>query len=174
MTVSAVVISHEQPRDLERCVQLLADEVDEIVAVANTPTSAARLPSDVTVLENQRPSGYATNANAAVGRTSGEFVIVANADVVPRHGAVGTLVSFMSRHEACGIAGPQLIYPDGPPAAFAPRLSDGVRNARSAYAPPQSASPRSTSAATTASTPDPPVPCRPTGCSARSSCCGGP
>ena len=42
MTVSAVVISHEQPRDLERCVQLLG-EVDEIVAVANTPTSAARL-----------------------------------------------------------------------------------------------------------------------------------
>ncbi len=113
MSVSAVVISHEQPRDLERCVSVLAGEVDEIVAVANTPTSAAPLPPDVTVLANERPAGYATNANAAVGQTSGEFVIVANADVVPREGAVDTLVSFMSRHEACGIAGPQLVYPDG-------------------------------------------------------------
>jgi GT2 family glycosyltransferase len=113
MTVSAVVISHEQPRDLERCVRSLAGEVDEIVAVANTPTSAARLPSYVTVLANQRPTGYAANANAAVRRTSGELVIVANADVVPRDGAVATLASFMSRRRSCGIAGPQLVYPDG-------------------------------------------------------------
>jgi GT2 family glycosyltransferase len=113
MTVSAVIISHEQARELERCVSVLAEETDELVVVANTPTSAAALPPGAILLANRRPAGYAANANAALRLTTGEFVVVANADVVPYRGAVSALVSFMAEREACGVAGPQLFYPDG-------------------------------------------------------------
>jgi GT2 family glycosyltransferase len=113
VTVSAVVISHEQAGDLERCVAVLAEEADELVVVANTPTSAAGLPPGARLLANRRPAGYAANVNSALRVTTGEFVVVANADAVPCRGAVRALVSFMAGREACGVAGPQLVYPDG-------------------------------------------------------------
>ncbi len=36
-----------------------------------------------------------------------------NPDAVARPGAVGHLVTFMEQRPSCGIAGPELVYPDG-------------------------------------------------------------
>lgn len=113
MNVSAVVISHDEPEELERCVRALLPEVAEVLAVANTPRSAGRLPGAVGTIVNDRPLGFAANANAGISRTQGEAVLVANADAIPRPGAARALVSFMSSRLRCGIAGPQLVYPDG-------------------------------------------------------------
>jgi GT2 family glycosyltransferase len=111
--VSAVVISHDAADELERCVEVLRPQVDELLVVANTPQSAGALPRDVGVIVNDRPRGFAANANAGIARTRGEAVAVANADAIPRAGAVPALVSFMASRPRCGIAGPQLVYPDG-------------------------------------------------------------
>lgn len=113
MKVSAVVISHEEPGQLERCVQALLPEVDEVLVVGNTPESAGPLPRSVGRIVNDRPRGFAANANAGISRTVGEAVIVANADAIPRPGAVRALASFMDSRPRRGVAGPQLVYPDG-------------------------------------------------------------
>jgi N-acetylglucosaminyl-diphospho-decaprenol L-rhamnosyltransferase len=111
--VSAVVISHDEPGELERCVRALIPDVDELLVVANTPQSAGPLPPGVGVIVNDRPRGFAANANAGISRTRGDVVVVANADAIPRSGAVRALAAFMSGRPRCGIAGPQLVYPDG-------------------------------------------------------------
>lgn len=113
MNVSAVVVSHDAPGELARCAEALLPDVDELLVVANTPLSAGPLPPGVAAIVNDRPRGFAANANAGIARTHGDAVLVANADAIQRPGAVRALVSFMSSRPRCGIAGPQLVYPDG-------------------------------------------------------------
>lgn len=113
MNVSAVVISHDEPDELGRCVRALGPDVDELLAVANTPRSLGPLPPGVTAIVNDRPRGFAANANAGIARTRGDAVLVANADAIPRPGAVPALAAFMASRPRCGIAGPRLVYPDG-------------------------------------------------------------
>ena len=113
MRVSGVVVSHEQPDELAASTRLLLPQVDELVGIANTPDSVGALDVGVELIENEQPLGFAANANAGIRATSGDAVLVANADVAPHPGAVRTLAAFMESREACGIAGPQLIFPDG-------------------------------------------------------------
>ena len=113
MTVSAVVVSHGHARELEQLLPVLRPQVDELVAIGNLPGSVAGVPGDIRVLENPRPLTFAANVNRGIAATSGELVLVANPDAIPEEGAVPTLASFMAEHPRCGIAGPQLLWPDG-------------------------------------------------------------
>jgi GT2 family glycosyltransferase len=80
--------------------------------VANLPL-ALELPANARLVENQRPRGFAANVNRAVAETSGEFVVIANPDTDPEPDAVRILRDFAAARARCGIAGPQLRYPDG-------------------------------------------------------------
>jgi GT2 family glycosyltransferase len=88
-------------------------QVDEIVVVANLPGSAGPVPRGVRVIENPRPRPLAANVNAGIAATSGTYVLFANPDAVASADAVTTLAAFMDTHPRCGIAGPQLAWPDG-------------------------------------------------------------
>jgi N-acetylglucosaminyl-diphospho-decaprenol L-rhamnosyltransferase len=111
--ISAVVVSHGQAAELERSLPALRPQVDELVVVANVPGSVGSVPGGVTVLENERPLGFAANANRGIWRTSGELVVVANPDAVPAPDAVGVLAEAMRARPGCGVAGPRMEYPDG-------------------------------------------------------------
>jgi len=114
MTVSAVVVSHGQSAELASSLPALARQVDEVVVVANVPGSAdPGLPANARLVENDRPLGFAANANRGIAATSGELVVVANPDAVPEDGAVATLATFVREHPRCAIAGPRMVYPDG-------------------------------------------------------------
>jgi N-acetylglucosaminyl-diphospho-decaprenol L-rhamnosyltransferase len=110
--VAAVVVTHGSSADLGRCVAALAPQVDELVVVANLPLEVA-LPSDARLLANESPLGFAANVNRGVAETTGDFVVVANADTEPEPGAVAVLAEFASGGARRGIVGPQLRYPDG-------------------------------------------------------------
>jgi N-acetylglucosaminyl-diphospho-decaprenol L-rhamnosyltransferase len=110
--VSAIVVSHGHPRELELSLPALRPQVDELVVIANIPGS---VPAGVEAVDNERPLGFAANVNKGVALTTGEFVVSANPDAVPREGAVASLRAFMEVHPACGIAGPQMVFPDGSP-----------------------------------------------------------
>ena len=71
------------------------------------------LPSGARLVRNRRSLGFAANANAGIAPTTGDAVIVANADVVPRCQGRCQLAAFMASRPTCGIAGPQLVFPDG-------------------------------------------------------------
>ena len=113
MTVSAVVVSHGHARELERSLPALAPQVDETFVVANIPGSAGSVPDGVRVLENRRPLSLSANVNLGIAATSGEYVLNANPDAIPEPGAVATFVAFADAHPRCGIAGPQIRWPDG-------------------------------------------------------------
>ena len=113
MRVSAVVVSHGHRAELAESLPALAPQVDEVVVIANVPGSAPDDPHGARVLENPRPQSYAANLNLGIAETSGELVLVNNPDAVPEPGVVATLSAFMEEHPRCGVAGPQLVDPDG-------------------------------------------------------------
>jgi GT2 family glycosyltransferase len=113
LNISAVVVSHGQAIQLGACLEALAPQVDELVVVANIPGSATSLPAGAVLLERERPAGYGANVNLGVSSTGCEGILVANPDAVAAPGAVAALRDFMAARPRCGVAGPQLSYPDG-------------------------------------------------------------
>ena len=113
MKVSAVVVSHGHAVELERLLPALAPQVDEIVVVANVSGSVAQLPTGVRVLENPRPLSLSANVNLGIAATSSEYVLNVNPDAIPEPGTVPALVAFADASPRCGVAGPQMRWPDG-------------------------------------------------------------
>jgi GT2 family glycosyltransferase len=111
--VSAVVVSHGHAVELARSLPALVSQVDETVVIANVPGSVTTVPGGVRVLENARPLSLAANVNLGIAATSAEYVLNANPDAVPEPDAVAALVEFADAHPSCGIAGPQIRWPDG-------------------------------------------------------------
>jgi GT2 family glycosyltransferase len=112
VSVSGVVVTHEPREDLEQCLAALAPQVNELVVVANLPLEL-ELPPNARLVENQRPRGFSSNVNRGITETTSEFVVIANPDTDPSANAVRILRDFAAERPRCGIAGPQLLYPDG-------------------------------------------------------------
>jgi N-acetylglucosaminyl-diphospho-decaprenol L-rhamnosyltransferase len=81
--------------------------------IANRPGSALDVPAGVRVLDNPRPLTFAANVNVGIAATTGEYVLVSNPDAMAERDAVAALVAFADEHPRCGIAGPQMRWPDG-------------------------------------------------------------
>jgi GT2 family glycosyltransferase len=113
LRIAAVVVSHGHAAELETTLPALAAQVDELVVIANVPGSVGHVPNGTRILANDRPLGFAANANLGIAATDTELVLVANPDAIPEPDAVTLLRDFMAQHPRCGIAAPQLLYPDG-------------------------------------------------------------
>jgi GT2 family glycosyltransferase len=112
VTVSGIVVTHGDHPDLRRCLAALEPQVDELVVVANLPLDI-ELPASAKLLSNDRPLGFGANVNRGARETSGDYVVVANPDTEAASDAVQVLRDFAANRPRCGIAGPQLRYPDG-------------------------------------------------------------
>ena len=112
MRVSAVVVSHGSARELAESLPALRPQVDELVVIANVPGS---VPPGVEAVENEFPLGFAANLNKGFALTTGEALLAVNPDAAPEPGAVAALAALMASRPRCGVAGPQMIYPDGRP-----------------------------------------------------------
>jgi N-acetylglucosaminyl-diphospho-decaprenol L-rhamnosyltransferase len=112
MKVSAVVVSHGHAAEVDRLLPVLVPQVDEAVVVANLPGSAG-VAQGARVIENARPLSLSANLNAGIAATTGEWVLGVTPDALPEQGAVDILVRFAATRPRCGIAGPQLVWPDG-------------------------------------------------------------
>jgi GT2 family glycosyltransferase len=110
--VAAVVVSHGHPDELADCLPALRPQVDELLLIANVPGS---VPDGFEAVHNEHPLGYAANVNQGVRLTHAELVVAVNPDTVAAPGAVEALRTFMERHPRCGIAGPQMRFPDDTP-----------------------------------------------------------
>jgi N-acetylglucosaminyl-diphospho-decaprenol L-rhamnosyltransferase len=109
VTVAAVVVTHGADPELSRCLAALAPQVDELIVVANPPAPEV----EAHVLVNERPLGFAANANRGIAETKAPFVVVANPDTEAMPEAVSALRSFAESRPRCGVAGPRLEYLDG-------------------------------------------------------------
>jgi GT2 family glycosyltransferase len=111
--VSGVVVSHRGAVELRTSVPALAAQVDELVVIGNVPGSVEDVPPGTRVLENDRPQGFAANANRGIAETSGEFVVLTNPDAVAEPDAVVKLCAFAESKPRCGVAGPRMLGLDG-------------------------------------------------------------
>ena len=100
MSVAGVVVVHEEGPELERCIAALEPQGSELVVIRN-------------LVDNERPLGFAANANRGIARTSTPFVVVANPDTEAASDAVASLLEFAEAHPRAAIVGPQLVHPDG-------------------------------------------------------------
>jgi N-acetylglucosaminyl-diphospho-decaprenol L-rhamnosyltransferase len=110
VTVAAVVVVHEPVPELARCLEALVPQVEELVVVENL---GGTIVQGIRVIENERPLGYAANANRGIAETSAPYVVVCNPDTVAGPDAVAVLRSFAELHPSAGIVGPELRHPDG-------------------------------------------------------------
>jgi len=72
----------------------------------------------ITLIRNQRNLGYAAAVNQAYRRSSGEFVLLLNSDVVLTSDAFTFLTQFLVDHPAAAGVGPLYVDPDGSPQPF--------------------------------------------------------
>jgi N-acetylglucosaminyl-diphospho-decaprenol L-rhamnosyltransferase len=111
VSAAVVVIWTPGDPDPEPCLESLAPQVDELVLVANpgrSPSSAG-----ARVIENERMLGFGANINRGVAATTTPFLVASNPDIEATPGSIAALREFAERHPRCGIAGPQMRYPDG-------------------------------------------------------------
>ena len=111
--VDAVVITHGPDADLDDCLCALREQVRRIVVVANLPGSPREAPPGGTLIERDRPRGFAANANLGIRATDADYVVLANPDAVATPGAVRRILDFAEAHPSAGILGPEMRYPDG-------------------------------------------------------------
>ena len=110
MSAAAVVVVHDPVPELARCLEALIPQVQELVVVDNLGGAVVQ---GVPVIANERPVGFAANANRGIAETSAPFVVVANPDAVASPDAVAVLRQFADEHPGAGIVGPELRHPDG-------------------------------------------------------------
>jgi len=112
VSVAAVVIWTPGDPDPGECLESLDSQVDELVLVAN-PGGSPSAPGKTRVLANERTLGFGANINRGVAATTASFVAASNPDIEATAGSIAALGEFAETHPRCGIAGPQMHYPDG-------------------------------------------------------------
>jgi N-acetylglucosaminyl-diphospho-decaprenol L-rhamnosyltransferase len=110
--VDALVVWTPGDEDATEALESLLPQVDRLVLVANGGRPD-RIPEGVTVVENDSKLGIGANINRGIAATTAPFVVTANPDTIATPGSIETLRAFAASHPRCGIAGPQLRYPDG-------------------------------------------------------------
>jgi hypothetical protein len=110
VSVAAVVVVHEPEPGLSDCLEALIPQVQELVVIDNLGGTVVQ---GVPTIANERPVGFAANANRGVAATSAPFVVVCNPDTRADPDAVAVLRQFAEEHRRAGIVGPELRHPDG-------------------------------------------------------------
>ena len=111
MSAAAVVIWTPGDPDPQPCLDSLAPQVDELVIAVNPGGSPST--NGARAIANERTLGFGANINRGVAATTAPYVVVSNPDIEVTPGAIAELTTFVDAHPRCGIAAPQLRYPDG-------------------------------------------------------------
>lgn len=112
---SVVVVTYDARPWIERCLESVRGHETVVVDHGSTDGTAAfvreRFPG-VSVIEEEN-RGLAFGWNTGVARTSGEYVLLLNADAWMHEGALDELVAFADAHPRAAVVAPRLSNPDG-------------------------------------------------------------
>ena len=86
--------------------------VDNASADFDAPAFRAEFPS-VTLIANEKNTGYARGNNSAIALSKGDCVLLLNPDTRVTEGALEALVEFLDTHPDAAAAGAKLVRPDG-------------------------------------------------------------
>jgi GT2 family glycosyltransferase len=122
LDISVIILTRntfQQTRDAVQSVLSSSDKLEkEIFVVDNasmdeTPALLPALFPQVHFHRMDRNLGFARGVNFAAGRCSGDFLLLLNSDARLAPGALTRAVEWMRDNARCGIAGAQLLHPDG-------------------------------------------------------------
>lgn len=125
--VAVAVVSFNTREHLRACLAAVLAQDPATVVVADNGSadgSAEMVRRDfpgVRLLVDSGNPGFGAAANAAVAAletpgtpgATAPYVLLLNADAVPRPGALAALAEHLDRHPEAAVAGPRVLYPDG-------------------------------------------------------------
>ncbi|UCC43876.1 MAG: glycosyltransferase family 2 protein [Candidatus Zixiibacteriota bacterium] len=121
-SVSVIIVTHNSMPLLEECLANLKAAMQgipgEIVAVDNnsvdhSATVVVRYFPKAKVIVNRDNPGFGTACNQAAQRSSGEFLLFLNPDVLVDQDAIRNLRAVFSARDRIGLAGARLRHPSG-------------------------------------------------------------
>jgi N-acetylglucosaminyl-diphospho-decaprenol L-rhamnosyltransferase len=122
MDLSILIVHYNTPGLLRQTLKGLRRAAPrlryEVIVVDNNPKmriadEVRREFPEVDVIVPETHLGFGGGMNRAIKRASGRYLFVFNPDVAVLPGALEELVRFMDANKDVGIAGPQLLHPDG-------------------------------------------------------------
>jgi GT2 family glycosyltransferase len=120
--ISIIIVTWNGKKYAAECLDSLHayihDPCVEVIVVDNassdgTPEMIERSYPGVTLIRNERNLGFATANNIGIRKSSGEYVLLVNSDVVVHGGCIERLVNYMGANPRVGLLGPKMLGADG-------------------------------------------------------------
>ena len=115
--VSIIIVTMGDDEYLQACLGSILEYTacaHEIILVNNSPEALGLSEKDgIRIIENRRNLGFARAVNKGIEAARGEMILLFNPDAQLNYDVISPLISFLQTHESAGIAGVQLIFPDG-------------------------------------------------------------
>lgn len=136
--VSIIIVNYNTADFLPRCLESISAQTNvnhEVIVVDNASQDSSHdiVKSTfpwVTLITNRENLGFARANNQALKRCTGKYVYLLNPDTEVRQGTLQNMIEFMDAHLETGLAGTQLLNPDGTPHSSFERRYPGQRYAR--------------------------------------------
>ena len=122
LSLSVIIVSYASREFIEPCLRSICAEIrvdsTEIIVVDNdsddnTIETVNSIFPDVKIIANSANVGYSKAINQGVKASSGQYILILNADTIIKTGTIQALLAFMEKNPDTGVAGPKLLYPDG-------------------------------------------------------------
>jgi len=123
MDLAVAIINYNTREQLRRCLDALPARlhgeklpvmvIDNASSDGSAPMVATQYRNRVRLLANNANIGFARAVNQALASSDTRYLLVLNADVEAREGAIAALRDFMERSPDVGIAGGKLVDSDG-------------------------------------------------------------
>jgi N-acetylglucosaminyl-diphospho-decaprenol L-rhamnosyltransferase len=138
LDISVIIVNYNTADFLGRCLISVARQTDvdvEVIVVDNcskdgSPDFVREHFPWVRLMANDQNLGFSRANNQALKDCSGTYVYFLNPDTEIRSGAFKNMVDFMDSHPNVGLAGTQLVHPDGSPQSSIEIRYPGQRYAR--------------------------------------------
>ncbi|MGQ9602714.1 MAG: glycosyltransferase [bacterium] len=121
-SISIIIVSYNTRDLLRNCLRSILNDdsglISEIIVVDNnssdgSPEMVSQEFPGVTLIRNQQNLGYAKAVNQGIQKSKSDYFLILNPDIEVLEGAIINLWRFMESHQDAGIAGAQLLNPDG-------------------------------------------------------------
>lgn len=122
MLLSIIIVNYNMGALVKACVESLLPQINlketEIIVVDNNSKdeTVALLRSDfpeISVIDNQVNVGLAAGVNRGIAAAKGKYDLILNPDIIALPRSIKTLLEFMEKNPKVGVAGAQLLSPNG-------------------------------------------------------------
>ena len=123
MDLSIIIVNYKTPSKTIKCLQSLkeadwADLLYEIIVVDNgsgddSAEIIAKNFPDIKLIRSEKNLGMGGGNNLGIKNSSGEFILILNADTMVEKDSVLELYKYLKENKEVGIVGPKIFNPDG-------------------------------------------------------------